>query len=361
MELDFVLNFYKHFGQDSIVLLYAGYFNDFVLLNTTDIIKKYDIEEDFEKDKIKMIFLMIEAFQNVIRYADIEKSDFSDLIGRFFLARKTNKDIFIATSNLIEKYKKQDLKKRLDDLNSKNTDQLKELFLEVLTNKEFSDRGGAGLGFIEMRRKTKIQLDYFFDDINENLSYFYFLTKLLNNKTENSFIKMNLDDFKQIHHDFSKNKVVFFIKNNFNEETINSVLPVFQENLKDLSKNYQKLTYHLMLETLQNISKHAANIQNKKDAVFLLSKHDDCFEIASGNLIRKDDIEYLDNYLKELSGMQKNELDIKFLQRLVDADTDRIGGLGFIEIARESKNFTFNFFDYDQNYSFFTFSVKIDF
>ena len=51
--------------------------------------------------------------------------------------------------------------------------QLKQLYKDIRENTELSEKGGAGLGLIEMARKTGNKLDFEFKKANDELSFFY--------------------------------------------------------------------------------------------------------------------------------------------------------------------------------------------
>ena len=70
---------------------------------------------------------------------------------------------------------------RIDKVNSLDAPGLKALYKEARLNSRISDVGGAGLGFIDVARKTENKLDYSFYDINSD-NYKYFTLKTHVNK-----------------------------------------------------------------------------------------------------------------------------------------------------------------------------------
>ena len=51
-------------------------------------------------------------------------------------------------------------------------EQLKEYYKEVLSEGGFSDKGGGGLGMIDIARKSGQKLNYHFTEIDETFSFF---------------------------------------------------------------------------------------------------------------------------------------------------------------------------------------------
>ena len=78
------------------------------------------------------------------------------------------------TGNFIPNSKINTIQSKLDNINALDKDGLKKLYKEILYNGEFSDKGTAGLGFVEIARKTGQKLSYEFHKVNDEYSYFTF-------------------------------------------------------------------------------------------------------------------------------------------------------------------------------------------
>ena len=57
-------------------------------------------------------------------------------------------------------------------------DGLKMLYKEVLNNEERTEKGGGGLGIIDIARKSKQKLVYDFMDIDDQYSFFSLYIKI---------------------------------------------------------------------------------------------------------------------------------------------------------------------------------------
>ena len=64
------------------------------------------------------------------------------------------------------------LTERMDQLNSLSKDELKALYKEILNNDTFSQKGGGGLGLIDIARRTGQKLGYNFKPIDDEYSFF---------------------------------------------------------------------------------------------------------------------------------------------------------------------------------------------
>ena len=67
-----------------------------------------------------------------------------------------------------------DLKIKLEEINNLETKEIRNVYRQMLSSAEFSTKGGAGLGLIEMAKKTGNKLDYDFVPLDDELFIFYF-------------------------------------------------------------------------------------------------------------------------------------------------------------------------------------------
>ena len=70
------------------------------------------------------------------------------------------------------------VEEKINFVNKLSKGELKELYRKVLTNNQISDKGGAGLGFIDMRRKSGLDLIYDVEYFDNDLARFTFLVKI---------------------------------------------------------------------------------------------------------------------------------------------------------------------------------------
>lgn len=84
----------------------------------------------------------------------------------------------IITGNLIESNEVDALSKQLEEINKMNKEELRDYYKKVMSTEGFSDKGTAGLGFIDMARKTGQKLKYRFTQMDDTYSYFTFEVKI---------------------------------------------------------------------------------------------------------------------------------------------------------------------------------------
>lgn len=129
----------------------------------------------------KVLSVMIESLENIIRYNEIlekKKSLFTDHPPEFRIVAE-NKQFYVESCNAILKDDITDLENKLSQLNKLDKTGIKELYKETITDGKFSEKGGAGLGIIEMAKIADGKLDYSFSDI-DNISSFFTLSLVVN-------------------------------------------------------------------------------------------------------------------------------------------------------------------------------------
>lgn len=120
--------------------------------------------------KRKVFHVIVECLQNITRHSD----DFDeDGIGNgvFVIGERANY-YYIITGNMISKEKAKNVENSIEHLNTLNRDELSKLHKTSIVKGELSVKGGAGLGLIDMIRKTGEKYVYQFLKIDNNYQFF---------------------------------------------------------------------------------------------------------------------------------------------------------------------------------------------
>jgi len=78
----------------------------------------------------------------------------------------------VTTGNVIKNDKADSLKQILENINNLDKEGLNKLYKQQMREGRLSEKGGAGLGFIDIARKTGEKLIYSFLKIDEEKSFF---------------------------------------------------------------------------------------------------------------------------------------------------------------------------------------------
>lgn len=122
--------------------------------------------------KRKVINIAIESLQNIqihSTYSD-RYNDYSP----FFGLVKNSNHFEVVMGNLVPNNEKVYLEDKIVKLNSLDQEEVKYLYNIIMrqTFSKFSEKGGAGLGLIDMKKKSGQPLVYDFLPVDDKLSYF---------------------------------------------------------------------------------------------------------------------------------------------------------------------------------------------
>jgi hypothetical protein len=367
MDLRIVYDFYRLLEKDSLSFLYQGSFSDEITDRILDL-SEYNLNNKAELYRLsnKVSFLMAECFQNIVRHGDHPDIPIGSLRKTgLFITRNIGTAFFISSANLIFNEDIEQLQSKLDTINQLDKDELRELYLEVLGNKKINAKGGAGLGLIEMARRSGQKLDYKFVKVNDKYSFFYLQIKLLDrtNDVSNAPVDVSLDMAGELHTRMSNENILIIHKGDFAQDSVLPILKMIENTIQDQiePQRMHKKTYHLLVEILQNVSKHSYDEYGVREGIFLMSHEQDRFVINTGNYIKSSQVKSLRQHLESLNNMTSEELMLMYKQTLKNGvSTPRGGaGLGLIDIARESaEKLEFHFFPVDDNKSFYSLRAK---
>ena len=174
-----VFEYYKMMNEDNIMLAFKGGVTSDLLTSLLQVAEnKLDKVEAKPKVKKKIFNILVECFQNVYHHLD-RPEDFEDETqSAVLMVGKEDDGYVIMTGNHIINDQVPVLKKKIEMVNSMSPDELKSKYREVLNNEQISDKGGAGLGIIDIARRSGEKLEYDFKDVNKELSYFSLRVKV---------------------------------------------------------------------------------------------------------------------------------------------------------------------------------------
>lgn len=351
MDLSTLYGFYNHLQGDNLSLAYQGEFSDDMTEKLISL-SEYHIEnvDELKKSKKKISFLIAESFQNIVRHGDnIDlKNIMENKIGVFF-TRNIGNTYYITSANVIENENIEMLKSTIERVNSLGPEDLKALHMNILANEGLSSKGGAGLGLIEMARKSGHKLEFDFEKINEKYSYFYLQVKLHSGQeATDPEHKQALNTVKGLRKQINDENILLIYKGDFSEDSIMPVLKMIKDNMEKNEEGFitKKRVYMVLVEMLQNISKHSLSQNGMQSGIMMIGKKDDRYIINTGNLIDANATGTLKENLNKINIASRNELNEMHTKTLVEGSISEKGGagLGLMDIAKKScdkLNFTF--------------------
>lgn len=164
------------------ILRYHGEINGPIISELLDDLDFKCINLDVPDTKRKKIFnIAVEMFQNLYHYTRdlIVEGIEEEVIRTVFLCFEIDEDCYyLKTQNLIINKDEEKLKQKIDKVNNMDSRELRDYYRYVLNNEGFSDKGGAGLGFIDMKKRSGEYLSYEISKVNENLKKYTLKVKV---------------------------------------------------------------------------------------------------------------------------------------------------------------------------------------
>ena len=113
--------------------------------------------------------IITESLDNVCRHV-LKNIEYSDLSS--FTCVLNDDKLYVATRNLIPNKIKNQLIEMIEDLNASSKEDLNDRFRKQLKFGKLDEEGNAGLGLLEIARKTNEKIKFNFEDRSEKSSFF---------------------------------------------------------------------------------------------------------------------------------------------------------------------------------------------
>lgn len=170
MSMEFVYNIYDSMKSEKLILAYEGEFTRDISNAVLAMAEKnLENSEKVTSIKKKVFNVMVECIQNIVKHAD-EKTSPEE--GAIFLVGREKDRYMVCSGNFINNAEIVDLESKLSEINRLDKEGIKQKFKETIKDGVISERGGAGLGFLDMVRRSGEKLEYSFKKVNDDKSFF---------------------------------------------------------------------------------------------------------------------------------------------------------------------------------------------
>ncbi len=178
-------------------------------------------------------------------------------------------------------------------------------------------------------------------------------------------------DIDQYYSRMNSGEVILAYKGSISSELITNVLEVIDAKLEDLiiRKSIKKKLYNVLVESLQNLYHHIDDLPDSTNGkfdvhfgIFVITKEGERYKVSTGNFIRNDKIQPLQDRLERVMSMSKEELKNLYKQILNNQDFTKKGGvgLGLIDMAKRTDGqLDYQFREYNEDYSFFNLDIYV--
>jgi hypothetical protein len=365
-KLEFGFNLFEGMQKENLGYIYRGMFTQSIT-DSIIALAETNLENAGETSKVKkrVFSIMVECLQNITRHQSPEDHAVMTVenSGIFVIQRKET-GYFITTGNLVKNQDIPMLSELLETINSKEQDDLKQYYKEVLATGEFSSKGGAGLGLIEMARKSGNKLSFDFNPITDQYSYFYLHTAIAKD-TEGAMEHVDLKNIQDLHKIINREDILLVFNGGLNQESLINLLSIIEGQMIG-TVDLKKKIFNVMVEMLQNIVKHATKKDEKElggnPGIFFISEKDGKYSLSTGNYIKNVKAEELKHKLLHVNTLEGDEIDLFYSKRLLnfEIDNSKEAGLGIIDLRLKSGNkLAFDFHKIDESVSFFTLKINL--
>jgi hypothetical protein len=168
------LNKFKNIKQsEELVLAYQGKITESLTNNLLTLAEnKLAMVEYNSRIKKKVFNILVEVLQNIYHNQEEIKSEDKSYQEILVMVIKGTDSYEVISGNYIQKNNIDHLKNRIEEINILTQDELRAKYRSKLDEGVFSETGRAGLGIMDMVRKSGQPLDYGFKSINQEYAYF---------------------------------------------------------------------------------------------------------------------------------------------------------------------------------------------
>jgi len=316
----------------------------------------------------RLFMFVVESLQNVSRHSNPEKYGDMSLV----LYARNPEGYTVTTGNVIENQAIENLREKLERINSLNPGNIRNVYRQMLNASEFSSKGGAGLGLIEMAKKTGNRLDFDFIPLDNKYSYFI-LSKTVDASGKSCEDITSSRKFKssvviEIERLMTLNNIYLIWSGHFSTDLSDEVLKFTETDLteKSIKSSLKRKIFGILIEALENVAKHSPGSREAElyGMPLLIFRQGDAnkYSIVTGNLIENNKIQPLKEKIDIINNASKESLKTLITESLrqLQINSRSTGNLGLLEMARKSGGrLNYSFDKINDRYSYFTLDITI--
>ena len=179
--MEYIEELFKEMNSRKLILTYQGEFTQEITKSVLTMAER-NLESRGEGSTVKrkVFNVMVECLQNIVKHSYKGENILDKAI---FIIAELDDTYEIATGNFIETREIDALTEKIEEVNNLDKDGLKSLYKEIIKDKDgLSDRGGAGLGLVDMARKSGHKIEYTFNNFDNSHSFFSLKTRITRSK-----------------------------------------------------------------------------------------------------------------------------------------------------------------------------------
>ena len=171
-----VNEYYSKLNDGDVLMSFKGNISSELISNVLEVVEsKMDEFSESSKIRKKVYNVLVESLQNLYHHIEVlpeeMQKEFENKFGILVVSRHKER-YKISTGNFIRQDKVDVLRNKIDKINSMGREELKDMYKFILNHQRLSDKGGGGLGLVDIARKTGSKLEYTFEKYDD-IYYFF--------------------------------------------------------------------------------------------------------------------------------------------------------------------------------------------
>lgn len=168
--------YFSGLNDGDVLMAFKGDITSELISKVLEVVEAgMDDHNDSSKIRKKVYNVLVESLQNLYHHIEVLPEELHDEFGNKFgmlVVNRISGQYKISTGNFVTQDKVDVLKNKIDKINSMGKEELKDMYKFILNHQRLSEKGGGGLGLVDIARKTGNKLVYNFEPYNETYQFF---------------------------------------------------------------------------------------------------------------------------------------------------------------------------------------------
>jgi hypothetical protein len=320
-------------ADDDLGFVYSGTFHDSLTARLIDLSETVLSRSNIRRgQRNKLAFAMVEAYQNIVRHRlSVPFYQEHPRSRPAFIVRSNERVQSLVAINAVPNTVRDQILARVEHINSLDQDALKRSFLRGLESNAISDKGGAGLGLIEMARRSRNKLGCKMIPLGADHSV-YFLAVVIGDAKEGEQEHL-ISTAQRLHEICYQDDMILLHKGQLRASSVSAILPMVQRDMDDSphKASIRSRAYLAGIEVFR--TRHAIG-----DGIFCLCRSDENYVISIGQELAAGSAEDLQRAVKEVNALSKEQLDVSFRRALLSQEPADKEHRGLLDLAICSTN-----------------------
>lgn len=170
-------NLRECFTEKKIIFCYSGPMSQDLMVEIGNTLRQKMQQESYNRNVVAKTFaILVEQVQNIMHYStektQADKIEDAKLGSGIVTVGYDDKRYYVASGNMVKAEDRDRISEKISKINSMNPEEKKQYYRDMRKQSPDESSRGAGLGFIEMARKSDYPMEFDFSDIDENFCFF---------------------------------------------------------------------------------------------------------------------------------------------------------------------------------------------